>query len=164
MNLNIITLAVLAALCVCSCKSDNGVSMTVLQARARRSPANPEEPYVMLICTASLTNRTGRDIYMTTLYDSVFDGTYVTVKKPNGEVLHRKPYMAWRSPIVRQRAKLTRDKTEETILDIGPFDRSVSKIQIQLDGRLWESEYTRGLTSNVVEVNIEEVARFQDNK
>jgi hypothetical protein len=139
------------------------------------APADDDKPAVSLIlskatakrgeldtvfrCEAVLDNALGKDLTVRTNFSSVFDGLELVVTNKDGKILAQQPYIWHQAPFSPPGRKfmLKRGTTAATLVfPLRDFPKDAKVVKVRLVGTLPESKYPRILSTETIEVKVEE--------
>ena len=109
---------------------------------------------LLFICGAVLHNRTGHSLTVLSNFFSAFDGLTIVVRSPDGQEVHRQPYIYHQSPYAQDQSfELPSGETRREIRF--PIRRSTPLVgphEVLLVGGLPGTPYDTGLISNTLRV------------
>jgi hypothetical protein len=121
-----------------------------------RASATRTQNGLLITCEASLFNRTGGTINVTTNFQSAFDGFEVVVTSEDGKELTRQAYIHHQSPSAEdQRIPLPPGLTTQTLrFPVDDLKEASGTLNVKLAGGLPGTALRSGLASNEVEAVI----------
>lgn len=130
-----------------------------------RASATREEHGIHFRCEASIVNRTGAPLHVTTNFSSPFDGLEIVVTSEDGKELARQAYIHHQSPFAEnQRVPLPAGVTTQTLVfPIAELTNVTGPVHVKLAGGLPGTSLRSGLLSNEVEAVIEDT-KGDENK
>jgi hypothetical protein len=124
-----------------------------------RASAQRREHDTMFRCDVRLDNATGRDLTVRTNFSSVFDGLELVVTNSEGKVFDQQGYTFHQSPFAPPGRTFTlkRGSTRGTLVfPVGDLSSEVTTLKVRLVGTLPGSDYPHILSTETIEVHVEE--------
>jgi hypothetical protein len=131
------------------------VSLVLLKASAKRSDID-----VLFDCEARIDNATGSELKVKSNFFSAFDGLEIVITSKEGESLAQVGYTRHQSPLSLPPGRdfvLKKGSTSKILtFPLHELARDVKRVKVRLVGKLRGSPYTRSLSTENLEVDIDE--------
>jgi hypothetical protein len=155
----LVTLPVVATLAVADRPPANDAVTPPVSLVLTGASAQQREQDVFFTCDATLDNATGKELTVRSSFSSVFDGREVVVTTREGKVLAQQGYTFHQSPFSPPGRDFTlkRGRTSSTLVfPVRGLPAEVKALKVRLVGTLPGSEYPLILSSDMIEVKVQE--------
>ena len=133
------------------------VALALASATAERQDSGD----LLVRCSATLRNDTGRELAVRTNFHSVFDGMTIVLLRPDSTELARQAYIYHQSPYARDQTipLPPGPTTEELVFPLSELSEALDGVTARLEGGLPGTAFPDGLRSDPVPLGLPEPPR-----